>query len=302
MGAGASASGASVKGCSRSSAPQATLVATGTTTVVDVVEGGVQWLAGIVDREKQEKEWIAARFEEKCTEVTELHKEMASLRAELETARRAQVAGYESRTTSACVSPAAGNSGGGAQASAEPAVGKASSSPSNTGRPDEQKPVGGSGGLMARRGMKLGIDTSAQNRRAAANNQGGGGGGVLKEVVSPVQEKPSEEAAAMAAEGSQEMAVGHRGSNYVEEPMSALLRRRAEDWSVGGANKEKAPAPKEEEPKVILMEPGASVKNLQVAPQKVFSLFEDCPASPKRILKRGQFPDSKGMGGSGGTG
>jgi len=149
--------------------------------------------------------------------------------------------------------------------------------------------------------MKLGIDTSAQNRR-----QPGSGVSVVlpKEIVSPVKEHPAEEAAAMAEVPEAPVTKGEM-RNSVEEPMSALLRRRAEDWgsTTTGRIETAKPAPKEKAPDVVQIADSAALKNLQVAPQKVFSLFEDCPASPKRALRRSMTgPFQEGTGGSGGTG
>eukprot|EP00438_Fugacium_kawagutii_P016053 Skav221533 [mRNA] locus=scaffold1813:20105:22727:+ [translate_table: standard] len=49
---------------------------------------GVQWLLAAVDKEKEEKAWLAKKFEEKCAEVNTLQKELQRVRALLDQGQR----------------------------------------------------------------------------------------------------------------------------------------------------------------------------------------------------------------------
>merc|ERR1712007_128471 len=92
---------------------------------------------------------------------------------------------------------------------------------------------------------------------------------VPEKVVSPVREEEDDN--------------GGQNDNAPIEPMSALLRRRAEDWSI-----------KPKTPKVIDQSGNSSPKEigpLHVKAEKLQTLGEDCPCSPKRVNSRRKGAD-----------
>mmetsp|Transcript_26759 Transcript_26759/g.84954 ORF Transcript_26759/g.84954 Transcript_26759/m.84954 type:complete len:257 (-) Transcript_26759:152-922(-) len=222
---------------------------------VDTADGGMQWLLSVVDKEKHEKEWLAGKYDEKCAEVRALQQEITALRAELGQRSHAtderrttppvrgmapDVMGKVAGDTADARTPASASG-----SSAEPAI----TSPGNR--------------LKERRGLKLSIETPSRTRLKTDVS-----------VISPLPEEvahlrhsrePGVPAAGPAATTADDLPV---------EPMSALLRRRSEDWGpLPGAASGSA---------------GGLAQNgpMRVRAEKVFNMQEDdCPASPKRILR-----------------
>lgn len=167
MGAGAStnvspASVGASKSLSSTRQAQGDIGVGGTTTHLDVVEGGVSWLAAVIEAEKREKDWLASKYDEKCTEVKSLQQEVARLQGELE--RRPPAL----QTSSSSASPSC------SAPEKEPCT---IASPTN------------STGLMGRRGLNLSGISMPQRSRMQT--------GSAVEVVSPVKEaSPMIEAAA----------------------------------------------------------------------------------------------------------
>ncbi|CAJ1378495.1 unnamed protein product [Effrenium voratum] len=182
------------------------------TAVVKDVEG-VQWLLTAVDKEKQEKAWLAKKFEEKCAEVQALHEELQRARALLE----------RGPTLSSVTTPV---------------------SPSQ-----EPSPASSRGTMAQRRGLQLSVQTG-------------------KKPEAP-KVQVSEPAALLRAKSSPVLAGD-------KEPMSALLRRRKEDWTP-------VQAPVPAVPAVPEVQEVPDAQGLSVSTNKVFSLFHECPASPKRV-------------------
>lgn len=125
----------------------------GNTAHLDVVEGGVQWLAACVEAEKREKEWLASKYDDKCAEAAALKQELARLQAELTDVRRS--------------------------AGGSPLLPKEHEKDS----PGSASPSGG-GGLMGRRGLSLSTINTPQQRSRMKS-------GVANQVekISPVLEQ-----------------------------------------------------------------------------------------------------------------
>lgn len=172
------------------------------------VEGGVQWLLAAVGKEKEEKAWLAKKFEEKCAEVQTLQKELQKVRAILD---------HRGSSPSQPISPQ----------ELSP-----TSSPSKSGV-----------GVAQRRGLQLTVQTAKNPPKVAFQTD--------KETAPISRAKSSPN---MGGDGI--------------EPMSALLRRRKEDWTPLNQ---------------IHQSEADGNKGLSVSTDKVFSLLGDCPASPKRV-------------------
>ncbi|CAK9117565.1 unnamed protein product [Durusdinium trenchii] len=165
------------------------------------MQGGVQWLLTVVDKEKEEKAWLAKKFEDKCMEVKSLQQELQRVRALLD----------QRGSTSPIIKG--------------PDISNQELSPSKA------KPI------AQRRGLQLSIQTQSQPKVAFQTNK--------TEPLSRAKSSP-----ALSGDGI--------------EPMSALLRRRKEDWTPIDADQSES-------------------RGLSVSTDKVFSLLGECPASPKRV-------------------
>mmetsp|Transcript_68948 Transcript_68948/g.194460 ORF Transcript_68948/g.194460 Transcript_68948/m.194460 type:complete len:217 (-) Transcript_68948:183-833(-) len=194
---------------------------------MDNMEAGVQWLMNAVEKEKQEKEWLAAKYDESCAEVNALNRELAYLRNELK-----QVG---SRSQAGAV--------GTGQDQASPSSAPAAAS-------SEAK-------LRDRRNMKLKVDTP---------------GPVSVHAAPSVLKLPAESTTTSTA------APPQQEDAELKEPMSALLRRRQENWE--------APAIQEV---AAQMEKQLSIKAFKVQSLGDMSNTSECPASPKRMVKREEF-------------
>mmetsp|Transcript_30610 Transcript_30610/g.66026 ORF Transcript_30610/g.66026 Transcript_30610/m.66026 type:complete len:329 (-) Transcript_30610:554-1540(-) len=327
MGTGASSSGgggsaeAAVPGAPGASAtaPQrsqaqgsAAISSSASTAVVDVVEGGVQWLASVVDREKHEKDWLAKQYEAKCQEVRALQQELASMKHELAETRRLAGLG---------VAPSHSVAGSGNKAAH--ALHSSGSSGSNSNNaPADGNPTSPGGNLMGRRGLALHIECEGKRRATI--------GSTHVEVVSPVKDTKTPSNASQADHTSPSSAVASgtdaekpKADPWKNEPVSALLKRR----SVRNAEfdplppnsdrpgcKEKEEAEKESPVSHVTSQheapPPASMERrnsefeqgLRVQAGKV-QVLEDFPASPKRVsLRRSQTAGGAAdFAGSGGT-
>lgn len=128
--------------------------------------------------------------------------------------------------------------------------------------------------LKERRGLKLSVDTAKKSRELGHTNP-----------VSPVKEEPPEicgderPAHGEAPECERSSSKPPSCTTPVDdalppEPMSALLRRRQEDWNTG----------------MVCATNSKKVAGLTVGGSKVFSVHDDqdCPQSPKRIRKKSE--------------
>lgn len=261
----------------------------------DMVEGSVHWLFSIVDKEKREKEWLAAKYDEQTAQVRALEKEVAELRRELHACRASVGASSEEmqrpRTPMRGMAPEViAKVPGDAVAVTSP--GKTSvSALLGSGLQEQTSPVSpsGAGKLKERRGLRtLSIDTPIRARNADAVHVESKDNTERKEA----QRTPPGEAVSSAAGSSPAQVLGPReknaarktGSNLMGhdqgEPGSALLRRRREDWQIMATVLEKEEKSSEAE--------SPKVNDLQIKASKVLDL--DCPMSPKRlVLKRDDF-------------
>mmetsp|Transcript_6244 Transcript_6244/g.14200 ORF Transcript_6244/g.14200 Transcript_6244/m.14200 type:complete len:268 (+) Transcript_6244:22-825(+) len=211
---------------------------------VQHVQGGLQWLLSTVDKEKKEKEWLAKKFEEKCAEVQSLYQELQRMRSQLD-----QRGGRAVSSSSAFASPS-----------------PSPTSPVSTSQ--EISPASSQSAIAQRRGLKLNVETNP--KRTPLTTQ--------PPKVS-IQEPPG----AIGDSGSLSRAKSSPaldGGDPSKEPMSALLRRRKEDWTpqVAGVTGEEPLTPGLRGKAKVAQGSGA----LQVSADKVFSM-DDCPASPKRV-------------------
>lgn len=217
-------------------------------------EQGIAWLLSAIDREKQEKEWLARRFDllsqrydARCTEALELHTEVQRLRATI-----AKTTGEVPVPTSSLRSPCAGGGG--------PSIAK---------------------GLDKER--RFSASAEAGRRRTKEERPTACPVTVITEEVAPplLGEKP-----AQPSSGSTVGLPMIRCSTEPDlptlrtlaEPDSALYRRRhrASDFDV-------PLAPETPEP--------SSAIGMHVNTDKVPSLQKldpECPSSPKRAIKAGR--------------
>jgi len=252
----------------------------------DMVEGSVQWLFSIVDKEKCEKEWLAAKYDEQSAHVRALQKEVAELRRELH-AYRASASGVNSEELQRPKTPLCGMAPeviakvpGDAVAVTTP--GKTSALLSSSLQ-DHSSPVSpsGSGKLKERRGIRtLTIETPARTRNADAIQ------------TQKAESKDSTESKAVSSATASAPVLGPRANdierktgsklmgNEGGEPVSALLSRRKEDWQAMATVLEKDDRDAEAE--------SPKINDLQIRASKVLDL--DCPMSPKRLgRKRDDF-------------
>jgi len=261
----------------------------------DMVEGSVPWLFSIVDKEKCEKEWLAAKYDEQSAQVRALQKEVAELRRELH-AHRALASGVNSEELQRPKTPLRGMAPeviakvpGDAVAVTTP--GKTSALLSSSLQ-DHFSPVSpsGSGKLKERRGIgTLSIKTQARTRNADAIQTQTAESKDSTESKEAQQTPPGEAVSSATASAP---VLGPRANNTERktgsklmgleggEPVSALLRRRKEDWQVMATVLEKDLRDAEAE--------SPKINDLQIRASKVQDL--DCPMSPKRTgQKRDDF-------------
>jgi len=248
----------------------------------DMVEGSVQWLFCIVDKEKREKEWLAAKYDEQSAQVRALQKEVVELRRELH-AYRALASGVNSEELQRPKTPLRGMAPDVMAKVAGDAVGVTApgktSALLSSSLQDHSSPVSPSGSekLKERRGIRtLTIETSARARNADAAESKDSTQSKEAQQTPPGQAVSSATASPPVlgprANGT-ERKTGLRLMGYEGgEPVSALLRRRKEDWQVMATVLEKDDRDAEAE--------SPKINDLQIRASKVQEL--DCPMSPKR--------------------
>lgn len=259
----------------------------------DMVEGSVQWLFSVVDKEKREKEWLAAKYDEQSAQVRALQKEVAELRREL----------HANRTS--CVLASGDNleevqrprPGTPMRGMAPDVIAKVPGDAAGVATPgnvhallssstqDQSIPTSpsGSGKLKDRRGLKtLSIETSGRVPRkpdAVQTQKAETKDGAESKEAQPIL--PGEAASSAtaflpalgAAASGTERKTGSRQMGHEQgEPASALLRRRKEDWQVMATVLEKDDR--------IAEADSPKINDLQIKASKVLDL--DCPCSPKR--------------------
>lgn len=298
MGAGASAANCSPQGISHGGQDSSQSGRVASTTHLDVVEGGVNWLACAIEAEKKEKEWLANKYDAKCEEVNSLQKEIRQLRQELDEARR----GLPAPSTAASSAPAVAPSlmlSPATRVSNPSSPLSPSSQEANVGSPGSPNGGAGGGGLMGRRGLKL-CNVNTPQRRAQVSTTPASLRECSPTPISPVKEETHKD-----TQPEEELPI---------EPMSALLRRRSEDWSgaasrkltssmslgpagtpgssmqlgpLGGNANGQAGGGQAGGGLAIGGDASPKLKNLHVAAEKVYDMLgeEDGPCSPKRILK-----------------
>jgi len=261
----------------------------------DLVEGSVQWLFSVVEKEKREKEWLAAKYDEQSAQVTALQKEVTELRRELH-AYRALASGVNSVEMPRPKTPMRGMAPD--VIAKVPGDAVAVTTPNKTSAilssslQDQSNPVSpfALGKLKERRGMKtLSIETPprAGNADAAQTHKEESKGSLESKQA---EQRPPGEAVSSASVSTPGVGprtknterktglrmMGHEGG----EPGSALLRRRKEDWQVMATVLEK------DDTAVEAQSP--KINDLHVRASKVQDL--DCPCSPKRpVRKRDDF-------------
>ncbi|CAE8588963.1 unnamed protein product [Polarella glacialis] len=273
-----------------------------------------QWLMTVIDKEKREKEWMAEKYDKKCAEAALLQQELQALRAQssgvasLPSAARALLRSPSETEAEAAraMSPGGTPSKGMQQAVQQKTLGDVCDhQPGFGGRIDSPKSQ-----LNQRRGLHLSVSTS---RAADAIVEK-----AVAVIVVPTKEHTVGEIHrrnSVPATEAQRPAFEKRASSVeLQEPMSALLRRRKEDWlrslpGVAVEPDENIPTPSlsmrkaradgaaltlqavPEDPTASwgIQGPGDAAAPLKLEPNKVFSMFEDCPASPKRVRSASSF-------------
>eukprot|EP00933_Yihiella_yeosuensis_P035498 TRINITY_DN29050_c0_g1_i1.p1 TRINITY_DN29050_c0_g1~~TRINITY_DN29050_c0_g1_i1.p1 ORF type:complete len:288 (-),score=59.85 TRINITY_DN29050_c0_g1_i1:16-879(-) len=256
-------------------------------------------LMEMMAKEKQEKEWLAKRYEEKCDEVRHLRK-VLERRVD---SSFASTAGSLTSNNSACGSAAGSRpaSRGMQPAVLQKAQGDAVSVETQNGQPGPGKAAEGKGTvikvpaskLTERRKLNLTVATNPERSPVQLGREATG----QLPIPDPVkQESP------VAARSPPSLSDG---AKLPDEPMSALLRRRKEDWSVNqnkNAAGEGGETVAEVQMKKVMtintMQPISESKPIQVVTQKSDALnvqasklfsMDECPASPKRASRAGGF-------------
>eukprot|EP00927_Polykrikos_kofoidii_P058870 TRINITY_DN5366_c0_g1_i1.p1 TRINITY_DN5366_c0_g1~~TRINITY_DN5366_c0_g1_i1.p1 ORF type:complete len:344 (+),score=65.79 TRINITY_DN5366_c0_g1_i1:93-1034(+) len=270
--------------------------------------GGVAWLLTAISQEKVEKawlaskyEWLEARYDEKCVEVKMLSEELAAARSDLQLAqsmlnqsRGSKLPGRSLAAT--CIvkgaMPLTGVSGIPADAfgtapmeSSQCGTGADVSTPNSSCRGQDNS-------LRARRHMDLGSIVTPNKKHDSLQ--------VLPSMKEESESAPSTAKSPASAKSppcgetsgshtvereryhdvsavleTQDRSIKKANADLSKEPMSALLRRRKEDWSVHVPASQAKQVASSEMPSQLL----------KVVPTKVMCLTggdDDPPCSPKR--------------------